>query len=245
MTAALLVAEVLLRTIDMVPEVANPLYSFHESDPVLGWRGRPDVRMRFRRAEFDALVEHGPDGWRRPDPSPRVGATRRVLFLGDSFTWGWGVAQGEVFTDRLQQRLPSVAMVNRGVDGFGTAQEYLLLQRELAQTHYDAVAVMFFQNDLTDDVDPKSGRRPLFELDGEKLVPRNQPPRPLMSALERLFKEHSRAIDLIAGPWGPSGEGRPPPPRRRAPWWAPAPSGTVSQACPRRPTPAGRGVPRA
>ena len=120
--AALLVAEVMLRTINVVPEVANPLYSFHESDPVLGWRGRPDVRLRFRRAEFDTLIEHGPDGWRRPDPPAPADATRRVLFLGDSFTWGWGVAQGEVFTDRLQQRLPSVAVVNRGVNGFGTAQ---------------------------------------------------------------------------------------------------------------------------
>lgn len=196
--AAGLVAELVLRTVDVVPEVANPLYSFHQSDPVLGWRGRPDVRLRFRRDEFDTVVEHGPDGWRRPDPPPPADATRRVLFLGDSFTWGWGVAQGQVFTDRLQQRLPAVAIVNRGVDGFGTVQEYLLLQRELATAHYDAVAVMFFQNDVADDVDPKSGRRPLFELEGNALVPRNQPPRPLMSPLERLFKEHSRALDLIA-----------------------------------------------
>jgi len=38
------------------------------------------------------------DGARRPD------ATEHVLFLGDSFTWGWGVSQGEVFTDLLQRR---------------------------------------------------------------------------------------------------------------------------------------------
>ncbi len=195
---AVLAAELVLRTVDTIPEVANPLYSFHTSDPVLGWRGKPDVRMRFRRPDFDALIEHGPDGWRRPDPPPPPNPARRVLFLGDSFTWGWGVSQGEVFTDRLQERLlPSVAVYNRGVNAFGTAQEYLLLQRELAERRYDVVAVMFFQNDVLDDVTAKRGRRPLFELDGDALVPRNQPPRPLMNPLQRLFKDHSRAFQLL------------------------------------------------
>jgi lysophospholipase L1-like esterase len=197
LVAALLV-ELALRIVDTVPEVANPLYSFHDSDPVLGWRGKADVRLRFRRPEFDTLVEHGPDGWRRPVPQPPAGAAHRVLVLGDSFTWGWGVGQGEVFTDRLQQRLPpSVAVINRGVNGFGTAQEYLLLQRELAEHRYDAVVLMFFYNDLADDVDSKNGRRPLFTLDGDALLPRNQPPRPLMSPLQRFFKDHSRAFQLL------------------------------------------------
>ena len=130
---AALLAELALRTIYTIPEVANPLYSFHESDPVLGWRGKRDVRMRFRRPDFDALIAQGPDGWRQPEPAPPSDPTRRVLFLGDSFTWGWGVSQGELFTDRLQQRLPR----HRGATTAASTvsaprQEYLLLQRELA-----------------------------------------------------------------------------------------------------------------
>ncbi len=190
--------EVLLRVLNVVPEVANPLYSFHDSDPLLGWRGRPNVRMRFRRPDFDTLIEHGPDGWRRPDPAPPAVPVLRVLVLGDSFTWGWGVAQGQVFTDLLQRRLPAVAIANRGVNAFGTSQEYLLMQRELAERHYDVVMLMFFHNDLTDNIDPDSGRRPIFALEGDALVPRNQPPEPLMTPLQRLFKEHSRALDLIS-----------------------------------------------
>ena len=30
---------------------------------------------------------------------------------------------------------------------------------------------MFFFNDVADNVEGKSGRRPLFELDGDRLVP--------------------------------------------------------------------------
>jgi lysophospholipase L1-like esterase len=198
MLMAALVAELALRTIAAVPEVANPLYSFHDSDPVLGWRGKADVRMRFRRPDFDALIEHGPDGWRRPEPPPPQDPMRRVLFLGDSFTWGWGVSQGEVFSDRLQRRLPpTTGVYNRGVNGFGTAQEFLLMRRELANRSYDAVALLFFVNDVADNVDGKRGRRPLFELDGDALVPRNQPPQRLINPLQRFFKDHSRAFQLL------------------------------------------------
>jgi lysophospholipase L1-like esterase len=193
-----LLAELALRTVYTIPEVANPLYSCYESDPVLGWRGRRDVRMRFRRPDFDALIEHGADGWRRPDPPPPADPTRRVLFLGDSFTWGWGVGQGEVFSDRLQRRLPpGVAVYNRGVNGYGTAQEYLLLQRELCERSYDAVALLFFFNDVGDNVNPKRGRRPLFGLENDALVPRNQPPQPMMNPLQRFFKDHSRVYQLV------------------------------------------------
>jgi hypothetical protein len=86
---------------------------------------------------------------------------------------------------------------NRGVNGFGTSQELLLLQRELARHRYDAVALMFFQNDVHDNVNPKRGRRPLFALEGDRLVPRNQPPKRLMNPLARFFKDHSRLYQLL------------------------------------------------
>jgi lysophospholipase L1-like esterase len=211
-------AELALRTVFAIPEVANPLYSFHESDPVLGWRGKSNWKARFRRPEFDALIEHGPDGWRRPDPPPPPNPSRRVLILGDSFTWGWGVSQGELFSDKLQSHLaPDVAIYNRGINGFGTSQEYLLLQRELETRHYDAVALMFYLNDVGDNVDPKRGRRPLFELDGDRLVPRNQPPLPLLNPIQRFLKDHSRAfqtldveISMLVRSAGDEEEGLPP-----------------------------------
>jgi hypothetical protein len=195
---ACLAAEAVLRLWGGIPEVAHPLFGFHDSDPYLGWKGKPNVRLRYRRPEFDVLVQHGPEGWRMPEPPPPVHPERRVLVLGDSFTWGWGVGQGEVFTDRLQARVaPAVAVVNRGVNAFGTAQEYLLLERELAQAHYETVVLMFFLNDVVDNTDGRKGRRPYFELVDGQLVPHNQPAAPLLSPLQLFFKEHSRAYDLI------------------------------------------------
>ncbi len=192
------VLEIVLRVSTPIPEIANPLYGFHVSDSGLGWKGRPSIRLRFHRPDFDALVETGPDGWRRANPAPPADAVTKVLFLGDSFTWGWGVSQGEVFTDELQRRLPStVAVYNRGVNAFGTAQEYLLMERELGRTHYDEVVLMFFFNDVRNNIDGRHGRRPYFALAGDRLVPENQPATPLMSPLTRFLKDHVRSFQFI------------------------------------------------
>jgi hypothetical protein len=190
--------EVVLRESDAVPEVGSPEFSVNRSDPYLGWSGKPNVRLRYHRPEFDTLVWLDADGWRQPEPPRPAAAARRILVLGDSFTWGWGVSQGEVFTDRLQAALaPTVAVVNRGIAGFGTAQEYLLLQRELIAHVYDTVVLMFFINDLADNVDGKDGHRPYFELVDGRLQPRNQPALPRSSPVEFL-KTHSRAYLFIA-----------------------------------------------
>jgi len=125
-------------------------------------------------------------------------AAQRILVLGDSFTWGWGVSQGEALTDRLQARLaPTVAIYNRGVIGFGTAQEYLLLKRELAANTYEAVVLMFFINDLNDNGDGKDGHRPYFELVDGQLLPRNQPALARTSPLQLFLKDHSRAYLFV------------------------------------------------
>lgn len=195
---ALLALEVFLRVTDAVPEVDSPLFNFHENDAYLGWIGKPNVRLRYHRPEFDTLVQHDAGGWRQPDPPRPQDATERVLVLGDSFTWGWGVSQGEVFTDRLQAALPAtIAVFNRGIIGFGNAQEYLLLERELAATKYDVVVLMFFINDLADNTDAKDGHRPYFELVDGQLVPRNQPALARTSPVQRFFKDHSLAYLFI------------------------------------------------
>ncbi|MBX3023595.1 SGNH/GDSL hydrolase family protein [bacterium] len=190
--------EIVLRVSDAVPEVGSPLFAFHDDDPSLGWRGKPDVQLRFRRPEFATPVRLDAEGWRQPEPARPAVAAQRVLVLGDSFAWGWGVGQGEVFTDLLQAALsPGVAVYNRGVIGFGTAQEYLLLRRELAARAYDAVVLLFFINDLADNIDGKEGHRPYFELVDGDLRPRNQPAAARGNPLERFVEEHSRAYRFL------------------------------------------------
>jgi hypothetical protein len=52
-----------------------------------------------------------------------------ALFIGDSFVWGVDAEANERFTDLLRAKLPQFAIVNAGVSGYGTDQEYLWLKR--------------------------------------------------------------------------------------------------------------------
>src|SRR5262245_26055131 len=92
------IAEIMLRVTDVVADFERPLSSSHQSDAYLGWSGKPNLSLRFRRPEFNVLVEHDAEGWRQPKPARPAVPTSRILVLGDSFTWGTGVSQGEVFT---------------------------------------------------------------------------------------------------------------------------------------------------
>ncbi len=74
-----------------------------------------------------------------------------ILALGDSFTWGVGVEDREVWPEILENRL-EVDVINAGMAGFGTTQERLLLERYADKLHPSLVIIAFFPNDLADNV---------------------------------------------------------------------------------------------
>lgn len=195
----LAVLEVALRVIDAPVEIYNPLNGFHVGDARLGWRPRANVERRFRKLAFDSVVRHGADGFRAPAPAPDPSATRHVLVLGDSYAWGWGVSQGELVSDHLQRALaPGTAILNRGVNAYGTAQELLLLEDELARRTFDTVVLLFCINDFGDNVDRKPQRPRFVRRDGH-LVPENLPlPDRLKGAFEEWFDENSRASNFLS-----------------------------------------------
>ena len=75
-----------------------------------------------------------------------------ILFLGDSFVWGLDAEANERFSDLLKARLGGYKILAAGVSGFGTDQEYLLLQRLWPKVK-PAIVVLIFctQNDRADN----------------------------------------------------------------------------------------------
>ncbi len=125
---ALGVAEVGLRIgyregLALVHDERSLMYRY---DPVLGWFPVPGRSNRFVASRPITIVNNS-QGFRGPEyrPDDRPG----LLFLGDSFVWGFDVDAKERFTDRLQARHPEWNIFNVGVSGYGTDQEFLLLQR--------------------------------------------------------------------------------------------------------------------
>lgn len=200
-----LVMELVLRALGVVPLEQSPLRGYHEGHSTLGWVGTPDHEARFRGPEFDLVIANGPGGFRRsevPFPGgsgePRAADVSTTVFLGDSFTWGWGVAQGEVFTDRLQERVgPARRIVNHGVNAWGTAQHRLLVERLLASDPPAEIVLMFFGNDPEECVDDRGGKRPVYALEGGELALHNVPVRKALTGPVREFMKRSVVLSHL------------------------------------------------
>lgn len=179
---ALIAGEALLRAIR--PELFAPGPSdaaeFIRFDPLLGWSNRPGAsgRMRFR-PDFDTGMQISRQGLRdRTFAVPKPTGVRRVLCLGDSFTWGMGVEESETWPKVLERELgKGFEAVNAGVNGWGTAQEWLWLRDRGAIFEPDAVVLALYVNDFSDNASDAAGPwfRPYFVLEGNGVSLRGTP----------------------------------------------------------------------
>jgi hypothetical protein len=150
--AALGVAEAILRGVDLreLRDSYQPgrmlLFRY---DAELGWAGIPDAASPFTGSRT-IDVRNNSLGLR--DIEPDAVARSRVLIIGDSFVWGYDVEADERFTELLRRELPGAQIVNAGVLGYGTDQEYLLLKRISSALKPNAVVLIFTnQNDRSEN----------------------------------------------------------------------------------------------
>jgi lysophospholipase L1-like esterase len=195
--ATAVVGEGVLRLAGYSPSNVNPLKSFHEFDPVIGWRGRKLYTARFKRPDFDVVVAQNAAGFRRQEnlEAKLDKAPHRIFVFGDSFVWGWGVGQGEVFTDKMNLLLPNYSVYNYGINGVGTVVEYELFRTEVRKLVRpdDVVLLMFCNNDFTDNVD----RNKLHAEVTQAEVKTVNPAKLLTTPLEDWLKNHSYLCNFV------------------------------------------------
>src|SRR3990172_1426553 len=92
-------------------------YVFYRFDPILGWNNLPGMQGQFSRSEFSYPVKINSNGFWDAELAPKRADEFRVAMLGDSFTWGLGVAYGERFTEIVEARDPKINVLNLGVAG--------------------------------------------------------------------------------------------------------------------------------
>ncbi|MGH0032478.1 MAG: SGNH/GDSL hydrolase family protein [Myxococcota bacterium] len=125
----------------------EPRTTLFVADDELGWRMRPyaedewgDVRVR--------VNERGLRGPALPYAKPP--GERRIVFLGDSVTFGFGIEdEDELFASQVGRAL-GARVVNAGVGGYSPWQERLWLAREGLRYEPDLVVVSFVLNDVTE-----------------------------------------------------------------------------------------------
>jgi lysophospholipase L1-like esterase len=154
---SLLMAEVALRILGP-GSITSQMYV---EDEHTVYRNKPLTRGRaLRPGEFDYSFTTNTDGFRSHHEysRPKPNGTRRVLAIGDSFTFGIGVGDAESYPAQLERRLSRlcgsapVQVINAGVGGFGTSQELELLERVGLTFHPDVVVLGVFVNDPQDNL---------------------------------------------------------------------------------------------
>lgn len=152
---AALLAEAAVRWLR--PQPLDPVSpGLYERQPPGGYRLRPGHRGTFGNlTEFATRLEINAHGLRGGEVAAKAPGEARLLVLGDSFAFGWGVEAAEAFPARLEERLagelPGVTVLNGGVPGYGLPDEVDWLERWGPGLSPDAVLVaVFLGNDLLD-----------------------------------------------------------------------------------------------
>ena len=146
---------------------------FMEHDPILGWRKIPNFTGQHVTPEYAVLEHMNSRGIRGPEYAYEKRRDEyRILVLGDSFAEGYTVEFRELFSEVLKHRLNrptdgrDYEVINAGTGGYSTDQELLLFQQEGERYRPDLTILLFYDNDVWFNNQPKywRGYKPLFQL---------------------------------------------------------------------------------
>jgi hypothetical protein len=152
-SAAYGLAEIAVRIISP-QETGPPRFAF---DPELGEIPVPLQKGRQRHpGGYDFTYSNNSLGFRGSrEYGPKPAGTRRILLLGDSFTYGLGVDDDQTFAAELERELGKrylpAEVINAGNPGRGTDYELKLFQTVGAGLKPEVTVLCFFSNDFQDN----------------------------------------------------------------------------------------------
>lgn len=140
-----------------------------EPDATTGWRVKPNIKIQRKNSDGNLwIVKTDNNGFRGNfywDSNKK-----RVLILGDSFAFGEGVD----VDDRFDSKIISLgySVLNTGVMGYGTDQQYLKAENYLNSLNAGDIAIVLtYSNDFYDITRKKhSGRaKPWYDFNNGRL----------------------------------------------------------------------------
>ena len=140
----------------LAPQTVLTLEGLYVADPELGYRHVPGFTGRERNPEYDVRIEINSRGYRDREYAAKRPGVQRIVGLGDSFTFGSGVEEPEIYLSRIESLLPDalgreVEVVNLGAGGRGLSDEARVLAADGPGYDPDLVLVgLFFGNDVRD-----------------------------------------------------------------------------------------------
>jgi hypothetical protein len=153
------ISELIVRSFVQVRDVGP---SFTVYDPVYGQTLKKSFSARRITPEFTMRFTTNSDGFRGPELG--MLSSRPILFLGDSFTMGYGVNDGEELPALVRAALSQrgskmVSVINAGVGNSGNGRWAKFLRAEARRYNPALVVLQIHANDFGDNI-----RERLFEL---------------------------------------------------------------------------------
>jgi len=149
--ASLVVAEIAVRVLVGAPLAERLPLMLVRANPYRGWEMVPGEHYTYQhRVRVNSL------GLRGPELAAKAPNEKRILFLGDSLTYGQGVADDETVPAALERELAARAphrrwsVVNAGCRAYGTSQEVGLLAELGARVQPDVVLLGWYWNDVSE-----------------------------------------------------------------------------------------------
>lgn len=170
LTLCFIGAEIIIRTkvkYNLRVDERNVLYRY---DKELGWFPKDNLVSQYC-GSHSISIKHNQLGFRDKEHGQKI--KKRIAFIGDSFVYGFDVEQDERFTDKLQKELPNWDVLNLGVNGYGTDQEYLLVQKYFDHFQPDIIFLVVCYNDRADNTSNQrygGYYKPYFKFKNDSLI---------------------------------------------------------------------------
>ncbi len=118
-----------------------------DPDPFIDHVHKPNASARL----MGVMIHTNADGFRGRDCLVARTNQKRIMFLGDSFTLGWGVKEEETFHDILEKELSRIyptEIINTGTGNYTTEQQVHHFIKKGLQYHPDKVVMFFVINSV-------------------------------------------------------------------------------------------------
>jgi hypothetical protein len=178
----------------------DDLNYMHGYSEQYGWAPRRGARHRLKD-EWMTINSLGYRG--REHAAEKAAGHTRVVVLGDSIAFGYGVADERTFSAVLERLDPRLEVLNLGVQGYGTDQELIKLESEGLACHPDVVILdVCLANDFLDNARSVNFGypKPYFRWESGRLVRHDEHVKLTLPARVGLFlNEKSALFHLVAG----------------------------------------------
>jgi len=164
---------------------------FIEKDDKRGWKIASNLKYNVKlkdatKNKYDVHVETDQYGFR--SYGNLFSNKLKIFFIGDSFTEEIYVSNDKIFHGIIRNTLKDVEVFAYGVSGYGSLQEFMVLDEFIDKIKPDVIIWQFYKNDFRDND---------YNLDIQKSLYNNGIPRPYLDLEGKITYQYPKYDNLF------------------------------------------------